>query len=151
MEESYTETQVSQPEQELLSQKGDTVFFHNCPPQARQCNNVTANTGKPRCKKCNKDGHTDEQCWIDRTCGKCGKKGHVPKYCKEAKMGPDPKGYRSTCTRCGSSAHKTDECPMYKHERLMFPCPVCENYFGKSYWHNEEQCMVRKMLLRPVN
>lgn len=136
----------------MYRQKGDTVFCHNCLPQVRQCNNMTGNTGKPHCNKCNKDGHADEQCWLDSICTNCGKKGHIARYCKggtSKKVFPGKKGYRSECGRCGSTAHKSEDCPMYGYERLMVSCPVCENYYGSSYWHSEKACMVKKMLLRP--
>ena len=144
-EEPYKEVQQSHSESGMYRQEGDTVVCHNCPTHIRQCNKVTGNTSRPHCDLCGKDGHEDKDCWSKRTCTKCGKTGHIEKVCKQEKKS----NYREDCSKCGSTAHKPEECPLYQYERLIIPCPVCQNFYGKSYWHSEQSCIIKKMLLSP--
>ena len=37
-------------------------------------------------KKCQKAGHSKDNCWRDETCGKCSRKGHITSACERFKV-----------------------------------------------------------------
>ncbi len=44
---------------------------------------VKASTHVITCPKCQKNGHTMEDCWRDEICDVCGNKGHISEVCSQ--------------------------------------------------------------------
>jgi hypothetical protein len=47
------------------------------------------------CPRCEKNGHSADNCWKDKICAKCGIQGHIAAYCRAGK-GKDFKNAKFT-------------------------------------------------------
>ncbi|EGN93064.1 hypothetical protein SERLA73DRAFT_190229 [Serpula lacrymans var. lacrymans S7.3] len=58
-----------------------------------------------------RDEHSTRSCPISKTCFTCGMKGHINRTCPNRYSAAAATDKHDDCDRCGSTNHKTNECP----------------------------------------
>jgi hypothetical protein len=58
---------------------------HTSKPVSSRPSSQSSNRPVRHCSICNRDGHSNEQCWNSSTCTNCGKTGHISKFCRSRK------------------------------------------------------------------
>ncbi len=95
------------------------------------------------CEKCDRDGHSEDKCWL---CDKCGKHGHLAEVCVVPQCGECGKFGHATdvcwyCTFCSVYGHRTEDCFAAKnHQKVVSGATAssrCAKCGGK---HSSDKC-----------